>query len=252
MIMLISVINHSNGIVSDSQAQKAINAVNRQIAEDFEPYWSMGARLRLDGRTVDQPNKITTPDMRGDAVLYLWDDSDVPHAEGYHDTNHSGVPFSFVFVHPGNSGWTVTLSHEALEMVADPDVNLLVAGPHPDDPENRVALFAYEVADAVQADTYEIEGIKVSNFVLPLYFTAENEYEGRNDFLGKKHNGKTLTSFGVNPRGYMPYFDLDGGKWSEVYGKDAENIFKMKKERFGALHRGTRYERLTTRFKKIK
>jgi len=30
--------------------------------------------------------------------------------------------------------WTVTLSHEALELIADPEVNLLVAGPHPSQP----------------------------------------------------------------------------------------------------------------------
>ncbi|MDH3600885.1 MAG: hypothetical protein OEU26_14760 [Candidatus Tectomicrobia bacterium] len=40
--MIISVINHTNGQLSDEEVLLATRAVNRQIAEDFEPYWSMG------------------------------------------------------------------------------------------------------------------------------------------------------------------------------------------------------------------
>jgi len=43
--------------------------VNRQISEDFEPYWSLGATLRLEGKSSNTPNKLTLPDIRGDAVL---------------------------------------------------------------------------------------------------------------------------------------------------------------------------------------
>lgn len=48
--MIISVINHTNGQLSDEQVQGAIRAINRQIKEDFEPYWSLGATLRLEGK----------------------------------------------------------------------------------------------------------------------------------------------------------------------------------------------------------
>ena len=34
--MVISVINHSNGQVSDDELQRVIRAINRQIKEDFE------------------------------------------------------------------------------------------------------------------------------------------------------------------------------------------------------------------------
>lgn len=46
--------------------------------------------------------------------------------------------------------------------------------------------------DAMQDESYPIAGIKVSNFVLPLYFTSGDEPGGRNDFLGTIHRGKTL------------------------------------------------------------
>lgn len=53
--------------------QEAIRAINRQIVEDFEPYWSLGARLRLEGKSGKKPSKQNLADMRGDAVIYLWD-----------------------------------------------------------------------------------------------------------------------------------------------------------------------------------
>ena len=49
--MIISVINNTNGRISDEQMQGAIRAMNRQIAQDFAPYWSLGAELRLEGRS---------------------------------------------------------------------------------------------------------------------------------------------------------------------------------------------------------
>jgi hypothetical protein len=71
----------------------------------------------------------------------------------------------------------------------------------------------FEMCDAVQDESYEIDGIGVSNFVLPLYFTASAERGGRNDFLGTRNKGgKTLSSFGVNPGGYIGYFDPRTGK----------------------------------------
>ena len=190
--MIISVINHTNGKISDIDVQKAIRAINRQIREDFEPYWSMGATLRLDGRTTDRPDQVTHPDLRGDAIIYLWNKVDLDDAVGYHSSNFQGIPYSFVFVELAEElgdNWTVTLSHEALEMIADPDVNLLAYGPHPEDGRKK-ALFFYEVCDAVQSDTYTIDDIELSNFVLPLYFTSEDEYDGRNDFLGKVYEQK--------------------------------------------------------------
>ena len=47
--MIISVVNQTNGEISDADLLAAIRAVNRQIAEDFVPYWGMPATLRLEG-----------------------------------------------------------------------------------------------------------------------------------------------------------------------------------------------------------
>jgi hypothetical protein len=210
--MIITVLNHSKKI-SDEELQHIVRAINRQVREDFEPYWSLGATLRLEGKSTKGPEKISLPDMRGDAVLYLWDDVDVEDALGYHDANARGIPFGFVFTKLAEQlgeNWTVTLSHEALELVADPLVNLLVAGPHPD--EERTVFHWYEMSDAVQTETYKVDGVEVSNFLLPLYFTPDSEKGGRNDYLGRSHKGKALASFGINPGGYIGFFDPKLGK----------------------------------------
>ncbi len=207
--MIISVINHATSQLSDEEVQIAIRAINRQIAQDFEPYWSLGAMLRLEGRSGQQPDIESPIDMRGDAIIYLWDDVNVDNALGFHDKNNRGIPFGFVFTkfsQQMGENWTVTLSHEALELIADPNVNLLVMGPHPSS-LNTTVFHWYEMCDAVQTETYKIDSVEVSNFVLPLYFTPAAEPGSRNDFLARHYNGQTLRSFGVNPGGYVGFFN---------------------------------------------
>lgn len=224
--MIITVINLSKKI-ADEELHVAIRAINRQIHEDFEPYWSLGAVLRLEGRSSNTPDKLGLPDLRGDAVLYLWDQVDVPGALGYHDMNARGIPFGFVFTQLAESlgeKWSVTLSHEALELIADPLVNLLVAGPHP--AEDRMVFHWYEMSDAVQNETYLCDNVTVSNFLLPLYFTPDAEPGGRNDFLGRAHGGATLASFGVNPGGYIGFFDPKLGKHVTFAGAGDERAMQ--------------------------
>jgi hypothetical protein len=208
--MLISVVNHTGGEVDDGRLQTVLRAINRQIEEDFAPYWGMTATVRLEGALDSKPKAEEATSLRGDAVIYLVAES--PKASdvlGFHDINNSGIPFGFVFLDIAKEvgeNWSVTLSHEVLELIADPEANLLVAGPHPSDPKREVFHW-YEVCDAVQDETYEIDGIAVSNFVLPLYFTKKDERGSRNDFLGAAKDRTRLRSFGVHPGGYIGFFD---------------------------------------------
>src|ERR1041384_5566078 len=107
--------------------------------------------------------------------------------------------------------WSVTLSHEALELLADSETNLLVRGPHPNDATKEVFHW-FEMCDAVQAEQYEIDGIAVSNFVLPLYFTSVAggaTTQARYDFLSRTHGDgdqkHSLKPVGVNPGGYVGF-----------------------------------------------
>ncbi|MBF0275825.1 MAG: S8 family serine peptidase [Nitrospinae bacterium] len=196
----------------------------------------MGASLRLEGKVGLDPDRQKLKDLRGDAILYLWDEVDVDNALGYHDRNNRGIPYGFVFtelVREYGEEWSVTLSHEALELLADPEINLLVAGAHPNPEENGKEVFHwYEMCDAVQDQWYEIDGVKVSNFVLPLYFTRGDEEGSRNDFLGRiQEDGETLRSFGVTEGGYIGYYNPESGEhetYQKIGDKRAEERMRVR------------------------
>jgi hypothetical protein len=232
--MIITLVNRSQSL-TDENILNALRAINRQIKEDFEPYWSFGATLRLEGAVGKSANKATLPEMRGDAIIYLADKADVGDVLGYHEANFRGIPYGFVFIElckKLKESWTVTLSHEVLELIGDAQGNLLVQGPHPSDARKEVFHW-YEMCDAVQEQTYEIDGVEVSNFVLPLYFTPGEQQGGRNDFLGRITKGKSLRSFGVSPGGYIGFYDPQTGKhetYSAPADKRAQERIKIKND----------------------
>ncbi|KRA16109.1 MULTISPECIES: hypothetical protein [unclassified Lysobacter] len=212
--MIVSVFNLSHGAIGDLRMQEVIRAINIQIERDFEPYWGFGATLRLEGHTARKGKRrfeFEPLDMRGDGVLYVLDKFNKDLA-GAHETDFRGVPAGVVYLDLSKGlqeDWTVSLSHEALEMIADPQVNLVVQGPHPE-ARDRDVFHWFEMCDAVQAQSYAIDGVGVSDFVLPLYFTPTSEPGSRNNFMGAVTRGKKsvdLPSFGVAHGGYIGYFD---------------------------------------------
>jgi hypothetical protein len=251
--MIISVINHTSGLLSDGDVQRAIRAINRQIAEDFAPHWGMSATLRLEGNSrgaTSRPAVQHPIEMRGDAVIYIWHPLNVPIALGYHALNFLGIPYGYVFPALSESlgePWSVTFSHEVLEMIADPEVNRLIMGPHPTNPKMTVFHW-YEVCDAVQNQRYQIDGVNVSNFLLPLFFTSSEEMTSRNDFLGLRHSGRSIRSFGVSPGGYIGFYNPASSE-HELYFAEGDLVSLRRlteKGRLGLARRSRRYEALTT------
>lgn len=207
MAATISVINFSDR--SDEDVQDAIRAVNRQASEDFAPVWGLGWELRLHASAFDpsDPTTLENEPVRGDGVIYFINDQALSGALGYHDLNARAIPFGFVFdLDERSDDWTVTLSHEALEMMLDPLASALVPGPNPKD--GNLALHTYEVCDAVERTDYDIDGVRVSNFVTPSFFTVGDEPATRNDFLGIG-----VESFRALPGSHLAYFRLDTNRW---------------------------------------
>lgn len=212
--MLINVLNNSDGGVEDDEILDAVRAVNRQIDHDFRPYWNLAGELRLGGRRGHLA-PVQDFAVQGEAVIYIQNDSmrspGIPEwTAGYHDKMASGIPAAYIYVLQGDPDWTLSLSHEALELVADPLVNIFVAGPHPDrDVErgDKMVFHSYEVCDAVMDEFYFVDGKKVSNFLLPLYFTEGGHEVGRVVYKDRPKMRKPLKSFGLNPGGYIPFYD---------------------------------------------
>ncbi len=240
--MIISVVNDTD--LQKEEVQRVLRAVNRQLAEDYRRYWHKEVQLRLEGWTGEQPDPRMPFDIRGDAVLYLWDKQDLDEALGYHSLTARGIPFGFVLTRlAGELGrpWSVILSHEALELAADPEANLLCSGSHPDPEEGgRTVYHWYEICDAVQGHSYSIDGVDVANFLLPLYFTVADEHRNHNDFLGTG-----IRSFGVGPGGYAGYLDPATGRHERFQGPGDEKAERARaaKQRFGVATRGQRRQR---------
>jgi hypothetical protein len=211
----IAVINFTSTL-NDQAVQDAIRAVNRQVLEDFVPTWGYGRVLRLQAVDFNpaDPDTLAPQKVPADSVMYLVDEASLPGALGYHDLNTRDVPVGFVFVLDPND-WTVTLSHEVLELILDPTVNLFVPGPDPRDANNLV-LHTYEACDAVERISYSIDGTGVSNFLTPSYFTVGDAPGTRNDFLGVG-----VPSFGVTHNSHIAFFDLSTGTFETVFGAQA-------------------------------
>lgn len=158
-MMQIAIINQAHAL--DAAVGAWVAALQRQMTEHFEPVYAYGAKLRYVPKG-EKPRPEEFP-------LYLADraPADADYL-GYHDQDEKGRPIGYVFLQTSiNAGEspTVTLSHEVLELVANPFCDQAAMGP-----SAKRLLVAYEACDAVQGDTYKIDGIEVSNFVYPNYF----------------------------------------------------------------------------------
>jgi len=199
----IAIINFASQL-SDQDVQDAVRAVNRQVLEDFMPVWGCGRACRLHESAVDvnDEESLSEERVQADSVIYLVDEGSLPGALGYHSINTSELPVGFVFVELGD--WTITLSHEVLELIVDPNVNAFVIGPDPRhfDDESKWLWHSYEVCDAVERVSYRIDGIEVSDFVTPAYFAEGDAAGTRNDFIGTG-----VPSFGLLPGCHLGVID---------------------------------------------
>ena len=201
----IAIVNFATQL-SDQVVQDAVRAVNRQVVEDFMPIWGCGRLCRLHETAFSLSDEETLAGERvqADSVIYLVDEGSLPGALGYHSINASELPVGFVFVELGD--WTITLSHEVLELIVDPSVNIFVIGPDPRNFEDasKWLWHAYEVCDAVERVSYDIDGVEVSDFVTPAYFAEGDAAGTRNDFLGTG-----VPSFGLLPGCHLGVIDPD-------------------------------------------
>jgi hypothetical protein len=147
-------------------------ALTIQVERDFAPAWGvMSTRFTVGGR--------------GDKI-HLFDSAHQAGDYGWHIVDGHGLPYAHVFTDPsiaagstwigGTDAISVTTSHEALEMLADPAANEFSFN-------GARLMWAREVCDAVQANTYRIVAhgvrVSVSNFVLPAFFNpwADGPYD---------------------------------------------------------------------------
>jgi len=202
----ISVINGST-VLNDSDIRPVVQALQQQVSNDFLPAWGVDAQLTF------VPTGSAPP--TGTWWLTILDDSDQAGALGYHDLTSDGLPLGKVFAATdlkyGNS-WSVTASHELLEMLADPNINLTA---FVQNATTTGTLFAYEVCDACEADNfgYKIGNVLVSDFVLPAWF-EDFRAQGSTQFDQTNHIQSPLE---LLPGGYIGVLNVSGGSgWTQL------------------------------------
>ncbi len=214
----VSVINAST-VLTDDQVSAAVPALQTQVHQDFAPAWGVDADLTF----VGQGSKAAP----GSWWLGILDDADQAGALGYHDLTNEGLPLGKVFAKTDlqyGSQWTITASHELLEMLADPDVNLSVMR---QDDNGFLVLYAYEVADPCEDDKlgYDIKGVLVSDFVYPAWFESFR-VPGSTTFDHRQH---IQQPFQLLAGGYAQVFDITRGDgWVQIFAQEAARRYHMR------------------------
>ncbi len=207
----IAVINATSNdeVLTDAEAQSTVLALQKQVTNDFAPVWGIDAELSFVPRNGKPAARAWW--------LALLDTSDQATALGYHDLTADGLPLGKAFVTSDMQlglQWTVTASHELLEMLADPDINLW-AFPHSDALIDR--LYSYEVCDACEADAlgYLIDGILVSDFLYPAWFESF-WLPGSTQFDKQSH---IQEPFQIAQGGYSLVYNIRTGTgYQQIYG----------------------------------
>ena len=202
----IAVMNAST-VLKDQDVQAIVPDLQTQVQRDFMPAWGINADL------IFVPSNARPP---ADAWwLTILDNSDQANALGYHDLTDQGLPLSKVFAASDLQAgyhWSVTASHELLEMLVDPDINLTVFV----QPNSYTGtLYAYEVCDACEAEqyAYTICSTLVSDFVYPAWFESFRSPESTQFDFGR-HIQQPLE---LLPGGYIGIFDVRSGTgWHQL------------------------------------
>lgn len=172
-------------------------AVQKQVTRDFGPIWgvraNVGAYARLESVPLDYWPVI------------IRDDLDRPEAAGYHE-DELGQPSALVRF---TDDWSVTVSHETLEMLADPWGRHLVAGQSPQRSGDRVK-FLVEVCDPCSDASYgyKVNGIAVSDFYTPEFFDPVATPSVRYSYTGSITAPREVLK-----GGYLTWFDSTTRKW---------------------------------------
>jgi hypothetical protein len=201
MSLPVIAITNASTCLSDAQVEAVLPALQRQVSDDFQAYWELDCTLAFLPK--DQP--LT----QGWWQIVVLDNPDQAGALGYHELTSHGMPLGKIFAKldlDSQCSWTATLSHELLEMLADPWINWCAVG-------TDSKIYALEVCDAVEADDlgYLVDGVLLSDFVTPAWF--EPTCADRMDF--KQHLSKQLE---LARGGYISIFNASQG-WTQVTTK---------------------------------
>jgi hypothetical protein len=217
--------------VSNADLMRVAAAVQKQVTRDLAPLWGLRATVDAFAELGDVPSDYHRVILFGDPDELIgrleFEIGDVNAArlvEQFEGNRLSGLhlnaltrqPFALVAV---SDAWTVAVSHETLEMIADPFGNRLIAAAHPTEPEAERVKYLLEVCDPCQTVWYPVNGVKVSDFYTPRYFDPV-----RNAAAFYSFTGALTRPLEVMEGGYLTWIDpWDSGLY-QLRGGDNEPV----------------------------
>jgi hypothetical protein len=180
-----------------SDIARVSGALQKQASRDFGPYWDVEATVDAYPRLEEVPV--------GYWPMVVKTDIEVPGAAGIH-LDDNGQPFALITM---SDSWSLTASHETLEMLADPMGNRLVAGPSPHPDQGRVE-FLVEVCDPSEAAEfgYTVNDILVSDFYTLRFFDPVPTANSRYSYTGAIKEPRTILR-----GGYISWHDPPSNEW---------------------------------------
>ena len=180
-----------------SDVARVAAALQRQAGRDFGPIWEVDATVDALPRLEDVPV--------GYWPMIVRDDIGEPGAAGIH-LDKEGQPFALITM---SDSWSLTASHEMLEMLADPFGSRLVPGRSPKRGQGRVE-FLVEVCDPSEAAEfgYTVNDILVSDFLTPHFYDPVRSDATRYSFTGAITSPRTILR-----GGYISWHDPVSDHW---------------------------------------
>lgn len=170
-------------------------ALQRQVTRDFGPVWDVRATLDVFPKLEDVPvgywPMMIVEDVEGAAGIHL---------------DKDGQPFALIEM---SDSWSLTASHEMLEMLADPFGNRLVPGPSIKRGQGRVE-YLVEVCDPSEAAEfgYTVNDMLVSDFYTPRFFDPVHSSATRYSFTDAVKRPRHVLR-----GGYLSWHDPKTDRW---------------------------------------
>jgi hypothetical protein len=183
--------------ISASELTRVSAALQKQALRDFGPVWEVEATVDAFVRLDDVP--------LGYWPIVVEHDIGFSGAAGIH-LDKDGQPFALVQY---SDSWSLTASHECLEMLADPFGDRLVAGDSIKEDQGRVE-YLVEVCDPSEAQeyAYTANGILVSDFYTPRFFDPVAASGVRYSFSGRIDAPRKILK-----GGYVSWHDPVSDHW---------------------------------------
>ncbi len=204
------------GLVSESKSvtpralMRTAAALQKQVTRDYAPIWHVKATVSAFAALDDVPN--------GYWPLIVMDDIHTAGAAGVHQ-DKNGQPYALV---EASASWSLTASHETLEMLTDPFGNRLVSGRSPKRGQGRVE-FLVEVGDPCEdaAFAYTANGITVTDFITPAFFDPVLSPSAQYSFTGAVKKPRQVLK-----GGYLSWHDPITDHWWQEIWFDARPKFR--------------------------